>query len=73
MIVRSWSERASIQTVVIREMICVWMRFNAKANKCIYYTDIGADTHRVITNQITCYPVIHMENLYTFHILVMKK
>lgn len=30
-----------------KEMICVWMRFNAKANKCIYYTDIGADTHRV--------------------------
>lgn len=47
MIVLSWSERASIQTVVIREMICVWMRFNAKANKCIYYIDIGADTHRV--------------------------
>lgn len=47
MIVRSWSERASIQTVVIREMICVWMCFNAKANKYIYYIDIGADTHRV--------------------------
>lgn len=47
MIVRSWSERSSIQTVVIREMICVWMRFNAKANKCIYYIDIGADTHLV--------------------------
>ena len=49
MIVRSWSERASIQTVVIREMICVWMRFNAKANKCIYYIDIGADTHRAVS------------------------
>ncbi len=47
MIVRSWSERASIQTVVIREMIYVWMRFNAKANKYIYYIDIGADTHRM--------------------------
>lgn len=47
MAVRSWSERALIQTVMIREMIYVWMRFNAKANKCIYYTDIGADTHRV--------------------------
>ncbi len=74
MIVRSWSERALIQTVMIREMIYVWMRFNAKANKYIYYIDIGADTSPdVITNQITCYPVIHMENLYTFHILVTKK
>jgi hypothetical protein len=72
MIVRSWNERASIQTVVMKNL-CVWMRFNAKANKYIYYTDIGADITGVITNQITCYPVIHMENLYTFHILVMKK
>ena len=47
MTVRSWSERALIQTVVIREMICVLMRFNAKANKYIYYIDIGADTHRM--------------------------
>ena len=47
MAVRSWSERALIQTVMIREMIYVWMRFNAKANKYIYYIDIGADTLRM--------------------------
>ena len=59
MIVRSWSERASIQTVVIREMICVWMRFNAKANKCIYYIDIGADTGFAPIFPDICYHLTH--------------
>ncbi len=61
--------------LIVTEMICVWMRFNAKANKClIILISVLILTGCIIKPDNIFIKLFHMENLYTFSvILVMKK